>query len=43
MATMYRAHPDPNLTYAKELVQLVLNPKEGKNVDFAAASDGDGV
>jgi len=33
-------HPDPNLTYAKELVSLMFN-KEGK-YDFGAASDGDG-
>lgn len=31
-------HPDPNLTYAHELVQLV----ETQNIDFGAASDGDG-
>jgi phosphoglucomutase len=32
-------HPDPNLTYAKELVEIVY----GKQApDFAAASDGDG-
>ncbi len=32
-------HPDPNLTYAKELYDLVMAP-EGP--DFGAASDGDG-
>ncbi|RKP02314.1 hypothetical protein CXG81DRAFT_25008 [Caulochytrium protostelioides] len=31
-------HPDPNLTYAKDLVARV----EAENVAFAAASDGDG-
>ncbi len=32
-------HPDPNLTYAHELVEILY----GKNVpDFGAASDGDG-
>ena len=31
-------HPDPNLTYAHELVDLV----EKNNIMFAAASDGDG-
>lgn len=31
-------HPDPNLTYAKELVNRV----ENENIDFAAAFDGDG-
>jgi len=31
-------HPDPNLTYAKELVDKVYNG----NYDFGAASDGDG-
>jgi phosphoglucomutase len=33
-------HPDPNLTYAKELVTLMFD-KAGK-YDFGAASDGDG-
>jgi len=33
-------HPDPNLTYAKELVALMFD-KDGK-YDFGAASDGDG-
>ena len=33
-------HPDPNLTYAKELVTLMFD-KDGK-YDFGAASDGDG-
>jgi phosphoglucomutase len=32
-------HPDPNLTYAKELVDLVMTPD---GPDFGAASDGDG-
>ena len=32
-------HPDPNLTYAKELVDLVMAPD---GPDFGAASDGDG-
>ncbi|KAL0580461.1 Phosphoglucomutase-2 [Marasmius crinis-equi] len=31
-------HPDPNLTYAKTLVDVV----EAKNITFGAASDGDG-
>ncbi|KAI9152435.1 Phosphoglucomutase-2 [Blastocladiella emersonii ATCC 22665] len=31
-------HPDPNLTYAHELVDRVA----AENIDFAAASDGDG-
>jgi phosphoglucomutase len=31
-------HPDPNLTYAHELVEVV----EKKNIVFGAASDGDG-
>ena len=31
-------HPDPNLTYAKDLVKRV----EEESVDFAAAFDGDG-
>lgn len=31
-------HPDPNLTYAKSLVDAV----EGKGISFGAASDGDG-
>lgn len=31
-------HPDPNLTYAKALVDRV----EQENIDFAAAFDGDG-
>ncbi len=34
-----KGHPDPNLTYAKELVECLF----GKNApDFGAASDGDG-
>lgn len=32
-------HPDPNLTYAEELVKIVYGPNAP---DFAAASDGDG-
>ena len=32
-------HPDPNLTYAKELVDICF--KDG-GPDFGAASDGDG-
>ena len=32
-------HPDPNLTYAADLVEIM---KQGKH-DFAAAFDGDGV
>jgi len=32
-------HPDPNLTYAADLVKM-LNSGE---YDFGAASDGDGV
>ena len=32
-------HPDPNLTYAKDLVDLVMAPH---GPDFGAASDGDG-
>ncbi|KAH9934098.1 phosphoglucomutase [Amylocystis lapponica] len=31
-------HPDPNLTYAHELVERV----EAENINFGAASDGDG-
>ncbi|KND04407.1 uncharacterized protein SPPG_00137 [Spizellomyces punctatus DAOM BR117] len=31
-------HPDPNLTYAHDLVERV----EKENIDFGAASDGDG-
>ena len=34
-----QGHPDPNLTYAHELVDIVMN-KNGP--DFGAASDGDG-
>lgn len=33
-------HPDPNLTYAKDLVDKV---KENELFDFGAAFDGDGV
>ncbi len=32
-------HPDPNLTYAHELAELLL---EGNTYDFGAACDGDG-
>ncbi|XP_024525074.1 phosphoglucomutase, chloroplastic isoform X2 [Selaginella moellendorffii] len=32
-------HPDPNLTYAEELVELMFSPDAP---DFGAASDGDG-
>lgn len=32
-------HPDPNLTYAKDLVDIM---RRGEH-DFAAAFDGDGV
>ena len=32
-------HPDPNLTYAKELIDLVM---AANGPDFGAASDGDG-
>ena len=32
-------HPDPNLTYAKELYDLLMSPEAP---DFGAASDGDG-
>ena len=32
-------HPDPNLTYANELADLLLN---GNSYDFGAACDGDG-
>ncbi len=32
-------HPDPNLTYAKELYDLMMSPQAP---DFGAASDGDG-
>lgn len=31
-------HPDPNLTYAKDLVDAV----HARKIDFAAACDGDG-
>ncbi|THD27667.1 Phosphoglucomutase [Fasciola hepatica] len=34
-----RGHPDPNLTYAADLVQAVI---DDKSVSFAAAFDGDG-
>ena len=34
-----RAHPDPNLTYAEELVEKLYSG----TYDFGAASDGDGV
>jgi phosphoglucomutase len=32
-------HPDPNLTYAKDLYDLMMSPAA---LDFGAASDGDG-
>jgi phosphoglucomutase len=32
-------HPDPNLTYAKELVDLMYSDE---NIDFGCAADGDG-
>jgi phosphoglucomutase len=32
-------HPDPNLTYARDLYDLMMSPKAP---DFGAASDGDG-
>src|SRR5208282_97210 len=32
-------HPDPNLTYAKDLYELMMSPEAP---DFGAASDGDG-
>lgn len=32
-------HPDPNLTYARDLVDAVVH---GNTLDFGAASDGDG-
>jgi phosphoglucomutase len=32
-------HPDPNLTYAHELFELMMSPQ---SPDFGAASDGDG-
>ena len=32
-------HPDPNLTYAKDLYDLMMSPEAP---DFGAASDGDG-
>jgi phosphoglucomutase len=34
------AHPDPNLTYAADLVEKLFDPNG--DVDFGAASDGDG-
>jgi phosphoglucomutase len=34
------AHPDPNLTYAAELVESLFDPNG--DIDFGAASDGDG-
>ncbi|EFC48945.1 phosphoglucomutase [Naegleria gruberi] len=36
-----KGHPDPNLTYAEELVKKVLND-ENSIIDLGAASDGDG-
>ncbi|MDX8389126.1 MAG: alpha-D-glucose phosphate-specific phosphoglucomutase [Mariprofundaceae bacterium] len=36
-------HPDPNLTYAKELVERMFSDDEDVHLpDFGAASDGDG-
>lgn len=40
LLTLDRGHPDPNLTYAEELVKRVLH---GDQYDFGCASDGDGV
>lgn len=34
-----RGHPDPNLTYAHELAELLL---QGNDYDFGSACDGDG-
>ena len=34
-----RGHPDPNLTYAHELAELLL---QGNSYDFGSACDGDG-
>ena len=35
------AHPDPNLTYAHDLVETMF--KQETRIDLGAASDGDGV
>ncbi len=35
-------HPDPNLTYAHELVDIMYNADKAVAPDFGAASDGDG-
>ena len=35
-------HPDPNLTYAHELVDVMFNADAQAAPDFGAASDGDG-
>jgi len=40
MEDFNKGHPDPNLTYAKELVDLLY--AEGTDLAFGAASDGDG-
>ena len=35
-------HPDPNLTYADQLVAIMYHADKGAAPDFGAASDGDG-
>ena len=35
-------HPDPNLTYADQLVAIMYNADKAAAPDFGAASDGDG-
>ena len=35
-------HPDPNLTYADQLVAIMYDAEKGAAPDFGAASDGDG-
>ena len=40
MEDFNRGHPDPNLTYAHELVALLF--ADDSTLDFGAASDGDG-
>ncbi|MFA4968610.1 MAG: alpha-D-glucose phosphate-specific phosphoglucomutase [Sulfuritalea sp.] len=35
-------HPDPNLTYADQLVAIMYGPDRNAAPDFGAASDGDG-
>ncbi len=35
-------HPDPNLTYADQLVAIMYNADQAAAPDFGAASDGDG-